>query len=680
MGDTSLIFSLIARNNTAKGLDKAKTALVGFGVAAGAALAAAFGQALEKSKMDGMLAAQLGASPAQAQALGKLSGAVFADNFGDDLPQVSDAIRAAAQSGLVDVKNAGSAASKATVESLLTVSKVLGEDTQRTSVAVQQMLRTGLAGSAQEAMDILVSATQNGVNKSEDLLDTINEYGTQFRKLGLDGKTAMGLVSQAIKAGARDSDTAADAIKEFSIRAIDGSKGTTAAYKALGLNAKTMTKTLASGGAGAEKAFGTVLDKLRAIKDPAQQAQVATALFGTKAEDLGKALFAMDTGTAAKSMGDFAGATKKAADTMASGPGAKLDALKRKIQAAFVTQLGKAVPYIDKTFGWLSRNSGWVIPLAVALGTVGVAIYAIVTATKIWTAVQTALDVVLNANPIGLIVIAIAALVGAIVWIATKTTWFQDLWHWIWSKIGDPVKAIWGWIKTNWPYLVGMLAGPIGIAVAWVIKHWDTVKAAASAVVRWIVDRWHKFTDFWSRVWATMKAAPGLMWNFVKSKALEFHTFVVSKVNNLVNFIKGLPGRIATAGRNMFSSLSEGFRGAINWIIGKWNGLSFTLPAINAGPIHIPGYTLSTPNIPYLAQGGIIPATRGGRLAVIGEGGHDEAVVPLPRGLGSGLGGDVTLRVEASSDTEMTRLLVELIRRFVRVQGRGSVQTALGRG
>lgn len=68
-------------------------------------------------------------------------------------------------------------------------------------------------------------------------------------------------------------------------------------------------------------------------------------------------------------------------------------------------------------------------------------------ATGIATAAQWAWNIAMSANPIGLIILAVGALVAAIVWVATKTTWFQDLWRWIWSKIGDPVKKTWAWIK-----------------------------------------------------------------------------------------------------------------------------------------------------------------------------------------------------------------------------------------
>jgi hypothetical protein len=54
-----------------------------------------------------------------------------------------------------------------------------------------------------------------------------------------------------------------------------------------------------------------VLDRLRAIKDPVKQSQAAVQLFGTQAEDLGKALYALDPSKAAAGMNKVAGAARR---------------------------------------------------------------------------------------------------------------------------------------------------------------------------------------------------------------------------------------------------------------------------------------------------------------------------------------------------------------------------------
>lgn len=124
------------------------------------------------------------------------------------------------------------------------------------------------------------------------------------------------------------------------------------------------------------------------------------------------------------------------------------------------------------------------------------------------------------------------------------------------------------------------------------------------------------------------------VFGFIKNLFLNFTPFgiVISRFDELVGFVRKMPGRIASAASGMWDGIKDAFRASINWLIGKWNGLSFTLPGVDVPGIgKIGGFTLSTPNIPMLANGGIVT---GPTFALIGEAGP-EAVIPLDR-LGTG--------------------------------------------
>ncbi|CAM5368236.1 hypothetical protein SCALM49S_04583 [Streptomyces californicus] len=211
----------------------------------------------------------------------------------EDFQTAADTMAAIAQNGLIPT-----GATERQLDALgiriATTGRILGEEVAHVSTTVGKMVKTGMARDAEEAMDILVKAQQKGLNASEDLLDTFDEYSTQFRKVGIDGPMAMGLVSQALAGGARDTDIAADAIKEFSLLSIDGSEAAAEAYKALGLDADKMIKILAAGGPKATKAMDTIFDKIRGLDDPVKKNTVAIGLFGTKFEDLGGAFDTMD--------------------------------------------------------------------------------------------------------------------------------------------------------------------------------------------------------------------------------------------------------------------------------------------------------------------------------------------------------------------------------------------------
>lgn len=194
---------------------------------------------------------------------------------------------------------------------------------------------------------------------------------------------------------------------------------------------------------------------------------------------------------------------------------------------------------------------------------------------KGWAAAQWLLNAALTANPIGLVIVAVAALVAifVIAWKHSQT--FRDIVRAALRDVLAIFQAVWGWIKGNWPYLLGILTGPFGLAAAFIYKHWDAV----------------------------------------------------------VGFVKGLGGRIASVTVGMWDGIKNAFRDAIDWIIRGWNSLHFRMPGVDT---HIPGvgkiggFNVGLPQIPLLASGGI--ATRP-TLAMIGESGP-EAVIPLSRGRG----------------------------------------------
>lgn len=303
-------------------------ASAGVGIASGVALAGALTQALDLSASRGKIQAQLGVTAQESKRIGDVAGKLFANAYGGSMEEVNGAVTSVIQN-MDGMKKASSSALEATTGRALTVAQIMGEDVGRVTMSVAQMMRTGLAKNSKDAFDILTRGAQLGANKSQDLLDTFNEYGTQFRKLGIGGKTALGILSQGLQAGARDSDIVADSLKEFAIRAVDGSKSTIAGFQALGLNADNMASRIGKGGKSAATALDLTLDKLRGIKDPVKQSQVAVQLFGTQAEDLGKALFAIDPSKAVNSLGAVGGAADRASKAMGETAASRFEAFKR---------------------------------------------------------------------------------------------------------------------------------------------------------------------------------------------------------------------------------------------------------------------------------------------------------------------------------------------------------------
>ncbi|MFI6465664.1 phage tail tape measure protein [Streptomyces sp. NPDC050538] len=334
---------------------KLKAGMLGVAVAGAALFAKGFGDALEQEKAGDKLAAQLGLNEKESARLGKVSGSVYAKGYGESVEQVNDSLKALAQNGVAAV-NAPKKDLAGLSKAALNLADTFDADVGESAKAAGQLIRTGLAKDGKAAFDLLTAGFQSGADKAGDLIDTVNEYGTQWRKAGLSGATAIGLLNQGLKAGARDGDLVADSIKEFSIRAIDGSKTTATGFKALGLNADDMAAKFAKGGSAANGVLQLTLDKLRGIKDPVKQSQAAVALFGTQAEDLGASLLALDPSTAAAGLGKVGGAAAKMGDTLHDNAASKIEAFKRGAMQKLVTFIGGYVlPPLEKVGSVVTR-------------------------------------------------------------------------------------------------------------------------------------------------------------------------------------------------------------------------------------------------------------------------------------------------------------------------------------
>lgn len=346
---------------------------IGLALAAAAALGLGAGALIGQQVMAGMEAeasadliqARLGIDEASMAKISGAAGKAYADNFGESLQANMSAAQSAIESGLLS--GADDPNTQAVIERLSTVSQLLGEEIPRVSRSASQLIKTGIAKDMNEAFDLIVKGQQSGLNVSEDWLDTLDEYSTQFRKLGLSGADTLGLLSQMTKAGARDTDVAADAIKEFSIRAIDGTEATNTALLALGLDWQKVPQELAAGGDRARNAFDQVIKAIQRVEDPVQKASLQVALFGTQSEDLGDALNAMDLSTAVAQLGEVDGAAQRAADTMGDNTAASVETAKRALEtgaASMQRSLADAFgPGVEQIATWLTENqdtvTGW---------------------------------------------------------------------------------------------------------------------------------------------------------------------------------------------------------------------------------------------------------------------------------------------------------------------------------
>jgi hypothetical protein len=484
------------------------------GLAVGAALGVAVSQAMDIESGRAKLSAQLGLTADESARYGKIAGDVYSNAYGESLDQVNEAIAGVHRNIGENLNDADMSSITGTV---LNLASTFDVDLGGATAAVGQMMKTGLAPDAKTALDIVTAGFQAGVDKSGDFLDTLNEYGTQFRKLGIDGQTATGLISQGLQAGARDGDLVADALKEFSIRAIDGSTASAAGFETLGLSAKDMTAQIAKGGPSASAGLQTVLDKLRGMKDPVAQSGAAVALFGTQAEDLGQALFSLNPGTAVATLGEVGGAADRMNTTLGDTAASKLESFQRTVMTTFVTVIGGyAIPIIENVagiigtvlgpaltivggiltnvvvpafqgfFGWLRDSQGWLVPLAVGIGAFVLVLNAAAIATTLWGLATSAaatvmgiargavmafqigmwlLNAAMAANPIGIIVALLVGLVAGLIYAYQSSETFRAIVQGALNGVVVAAQAVGGAFVWLWQTVLEPVFSAIGLVV-----------------------------------------------------------------------------------------------------------------------------------------------------------------------------------------------------------------------
>ncbi|MDJ0462009.1 phage tail tape measure protein [Streptomyces sp. H27-C3] len=577
------------------------------GIAVGAALIAGIGEAMDREAGNDLLAAQLGANPDEAKRLGEAAGAIYSAGYGESIADANEALKGLWQQGLVP---AGATADEMAniSKKAMDVANVLGDEVGPTANSVGQMLKTGMAKNADEAFDILVKGAQEGGNKAEDLLDTFNEYSTNFRTLGLNGKDAMGLISQGLKGGARDADLVADAIKEFSLVAGAGGAAVEETFDSIGLNGKQIAADVAAGGDSAKGAMDKVLDALAKMPASAERANAVKTLFGGPGEDLGAALFSLNVDKAAGSLGKIEGAAKSAGDVMHDNASQKLTAFWRGLQTLAVDVIGGiALPAIETLADKFAALAGWVEQNKTPILTVAGILTAVMLPALIQWGVQS--------------VVSAALAVGAWITSATASTGSAL------TQVAASWSVVGGWLKVGVQALISgaivvgqwvagaaaaILNGAIMVAT-WVLMGTQAMLHAARMAAAWLLamgpipliiaaivglalliwanwDNIQKWTgEAFEWVWNKVKAVfewlknlflnftgPGLLikhWDTIKVKTAEAFMWVRDKakagLDAVVGFFRDLPGRVlafvgsvGNAARNvggaLISKLGEG--------------------------------------------------------------------------------------------------------------------------
>ena len=331
--------------------------------------------------------------------------------------------------------------------------------------------------------------------------------------------------------------------------------------------------------------------------------------------------------------------------------------------------IDKLAPKLAEFSAWAQKNktllaavAGVIAGLATAIIGVNVAMKVWRAVTKAYTAVQKVFNLVMGMNPIFLIAIAIAAIVAILIVLQQKFDIFGIAVKAIgkaFEAVWDAIKFVFDWAVENWPLLLAIITGPFGLAVLAVVTFKDSIIGFLGNLIGWIGTAFKTVLDL-------------ILWPF--KKAWEGIVFFKDMVMSVFNGLKDLAGSI-------FDKVGGAFKGVINAVItGLEGGLNFAIKGLNiildgidkaAGPFvnfgEIPKVKLNR-----LAEGGIVTSPQ---IAMIGEGGEPEAIIPLSKAASMGFGGGGGPTINITVTSADPNAVVAALQRYVRMSGPVPVTT-----
>ena len=177
-----------------------------------------------------------------------------------------------------------------------------------------------------------------------------------------------------------------------------------------------------------------------------------------------------------KEFGGSAAAQATAADRL----NVTLGNLQERIGAALVPIMDKLATTIIRVVEWFDRASPTMKMVVAVAGGLIAAIAAVVQITKAWTAVQAALNVVMSANPIGLVVLAIGALIAGLIVAYNKSDTFRAVVDSAFRGAAKAIGVLADTARTVFDFLSTLFLN--FTAAGLLIKHFDTIRDVATSV------------------------------------------------------------------------------------------------------------------------------------------------------------------------------------------------------
>ena len=442
---------------------------------------------------------------------------VYGQGVGDSMDSISDAVITVKE----NIKDLDQATLTNLTEQALTLESMYGKDMSETLRGVNALM-TQFGLDAQTAMDYVVTGTQNGLDKTNELGDNLSEYSGKFAQAGYSAQEYFQLLQNGLDGGAYNLDKVNDAINEVTTRLVDG----TIADSIGSYSTKTQELFAAwqQGGATQKDVINSIVADIAGCTNQQEALNMAATAFGTMAED-GNAKFITSLTTMGSTYDSVTGSAQNMY-SQSTTEAQKFEATQRQLQQALVP-VGEALMSLAndilppvaaaiQTVGDFFNNlPGPIKNFVIILGALIAAFTALAPAIAAVAIAVTELEVPLL--PIIGIIAGVAAAIAGIIAIVqnwgTITEWFGN----VWAAVKEKCSQIWTAICTFFTETIP--------------AAWDSLVAKFQAIPEW-----------WSGIWTQVKTFFENTWNAIMQNPVvqTIVTTIQTLFQNLVSTLQGI--------------------------------------------------------------------------------------------------------------------------------------------
>lgn len=497
-----------------------------------------------------------------------------------------------------------------------------GYDTQQMCDTLPTVLNLAAAGdiALADASDMVtdaMSALGMGVDEAETMVDqmakTASTTNTSVAQLG-EGILTIGATAKSIKGGTAELNTALGILANNGIKGAEGgthlrniilslqnpTDKAAAQMEALGLSVYDSE--------GNMRSMNDILGDLNKSMDgmtSAEKSNIISTIFNKTDLSSVNALLA-NTGetwdSLQKSITDSGGAAQQMADTQLDNLQGQITILKSALEGLAISFGELLMPTIKQIVGWVQKFVDWlngmndgtkkvimtVALLAAALGPVLIVIGKVISAVgtimtvvpKIAGVINTvkgafaALNTTMLANPITLIIAAIAALVAAFIYLWNNCDGFRQFWIDLWENVKQTAVTVWNAIKEFfaqvWETIKTIFSTVFEVIKTLVTTYFNLYKTIIQTVLTII-------QTVITTVWNTIKTVITTVLNAIQTIFSTVWNAIKTIIIAVVGAIKGLITGDFTAVKNSITTIMNTIKSTISTI---WNTIKSTISTV----------------------------------------------------------------------------------------------------